>query len=505
MAENIFVSAAPCEVGISAKCVKKYISVLEKYGLSTHSLIMARGNKIFFEKYWEPFNKDFPHRMYSVTKSFVAIAIGFLIEENLVSLDDKISKYFADDIPDDINENVKNQTVRDMLMMSTGFSAKNNDWFSARVDDRVKYYFESSAKKLGLEDEPSRIPGTFFEYDSNGSFILGAMVERISGKSLKDYLQEKLFSKIGVETVKILKCPGGHSWGDSALICTPLDMLKVARFTLNYGNWQGEQILSADYLKEATGKRIDNSIDGNVSLDRFGYGYQFWRTWQDSFFFNGMGCQLMVCVPHKDLIMVYNGDNQGNILAKSIIIDRFFDEIVDNMCDEIVTDDAPFETELKEYTENLKLCHACGDKTSPIVSQINGKTYVLGENRMGIKTVKFEFCGDEGNIEYTNCQGKKVLPFGMCKNVFTLFPQEDYSDEIGSKKAKGNLYKCASSAAWVEERKLGISVQVIDEYFGRLFMSFCFKEDKTIALQFTKCAEDFFNEYYGYADGVAEG
>ena len=91
-----FESAKPCEVGISAKFIKKYVSLLEKYELSTHNVIMIRGNKIFFEKYWEPFNADFAHRMYSISKSFVSLAIGFLLEDGLISLDDKIVKYFQE-------------------------------------------------------------------------------------------------------------------------------------------------------------------------------------------------------------------------------------------------------------------------------------------------------------------------------------------------------------------------------------------------------------------------
>lgn len=502
----MFTYTNPAQAGVSAKQIKKYISILEKYGLSTHSVIMARGNRIFFENYWAPFTRDFQHRQYSATKSFVAIAIGFLVQDGKLSLDDKICDHMKDFIPEDVIPELKNQTIRDMLMMSTGaFVGNRHAWFVERPDDRVKCYFE---KRSGAPGTPGRagakIPGTVFEYDSSGSFVLGALAERLSGKSLMEYLREKLFDKIGVsEGAHFLKCPGGYDWGDSALVCTSMDLLKVARFVLNYGNVNGEQILSESYLKEATGNMINNSLDGSRGYNRFGYGYLFWRTWNDSFFFNGMGCQLAVCVPEKDFILVYNGDNQGfDDLARTVIVDRFFEEIVETAKEETFSDETEDEIALKEYCKGLKLHVADGEKTSDIASAISGKTFILNENPMKMKNIRLTFEGDEGVLDYTNEQGEKSLRFGLGKNVFSDFPQEGYADAVGSVSAPGHCYKCAVSAGWIEKDKLGIMVQVIDEYFGRMYMSVSFKEPGKVAVMCTKTAEDFMNEYAGYANGV---
>ena len=496
----MFKYATPEQCGVSSKSIKKYVSLLEKYGLSTHNVIMARGDKIFFEQYWEPFNADFTHRLYSVTKSFVAIAVGFLIDEGKLSLDGKIVDYFKDDVPENVIKNVKDQTVRDMLMMSTGFPLSRANWFADK-GDRVKFYFNKSSGDINTAGDKSKIPGSFFEYDSNGSFILGALVERISEKTLVEYLREKLFDKIGVsDTIHCLKCPGGHSWSDSALLATPLDLLKVARFTLNYGSWNGEQLLSKEYLKEATSALIDNSADGTVAYNSFGYGYQIWRTWQDSFFFNGMGCQFAICVPHTDMILIYNGDNQGNGNAKNVIIDRFFEEIVDTATDLPLPEDAEAQGELKEYCKGLKLYCLDGKPFSDTASAVSGKEYILENNPMGITKVKFTFDGDGGVFEYTNPRGEKKLPFGMCKNLFVKFP-ESYSDEVGSHIKDGHEYDAAVSAAWREDNLLGIAVQVIDEYFGRLYFAVRFFPDGKIAIQCVKTAEDFFHGYSGYASG----
>ena len=177
----------PEQEGVSSVNIKKYIDILEEHQLSTHNMIMMRGENIFFEKYWEPFGPEFLHRMYSVTKSVVSLAVGFVIQEGLLNLDDKIVDYFEEEsqVPQ-VDENVKVQTIRNMLMMSTAKAP--NGW--THGDDRVRCYFKN--------ENPSRKPGEFFEYDTNSSFVLCALVERLTGMSLMDYMRKKLFDKIGV-------------------------------------------------------------------------------------------------------------------------------------------------------------------------------------------------------------------------------------------------------------------------------------------------------------------
>ena len=484
-----------CEkAGVPAKKIKEYLEYLEKNQLSTHNIIMAKGDDIFFEKYYEPFNKDFLHRMYSVSKSFVSLAVEFAIQDGLFGLDDKIVDYFPKESENVTDENVKNQTIRHMLMMSTAKTPEN--WFLARCSDRVRLYFENKCTN-------SRPSGTIYEYDSTGSFVLGALVEKLTGKLFMDYLREKLFDKIGVsKEAYCLKCPGGYSWGDSAVLCKATDLLKVARFVLNGGKWNGEQLLNEDYIKNAVSSQIDNDYMGIRKLDAQGYGYLFWRTRENSYFMNGMGCQFAVCVPQKDLILVHNGDNDGKLHAKSAVIDGFFDIIVNSMSDCEIEENEKDQKELKAYADSLILQATTESPVSPMEEKINNVEYVLSENPMGIKRVCFVFEGDEGRMEYTNAQGDKTIYMGRCKNVFAKFPQEGYSDEVGSVYAPGNYYDCCASFGWSSEQKLFIKVQIVDKYFGNLNISVGFR-DEYIGIDMRKTAEDFLEEYQGFAGGKA--
>lgn len=488
--------AKPEKCGISSANIEKFIRKLEANHLFTHDVIIAKGDNIIFEKYWKPFDEKFSHRQYSVTKSIVALAIGFAEQDGLVDLDAPISKYFPEESAM-APELMKKQTVKDMLTMRTALIPKN--WLEAKCADRVKFYFENTSV------DNSRPSGTIFQYDSTGSFILGALVERVSGKSFMDYMREKCFDKIGVSReATCLKCPGGHSWGDSALICTPRDMLLMAKFTMNLGKWNGEQLLNEQYVKTAISKVTDNNPSLIYEHNTCGYGYLIWCTYDNSFFFNGMGAQLAVCVPDKELILIYNGDNQGtnNFPSKKNIIDAFFEFIV--KAEQDTSNPEAAEKSLEEYTKDLKLGTIIGESYSPFADKINGKTFTLDANPMNIKWIRFNFDGDKSTFEYENKTGKKTIYFAMGANVFAKFPEEGYSNLVGGEYAPGNFYDCAASAAWIEPRKLGLCVQVIDKYFGKLSMQFGFKDENTVGIYMVKAAENFFNEYQGYAAGYSK-
>lgn len=483
--------AKPEELGISSENILKYIKKLEEKHLIMHDVLIMRGGKLICEAYWKPFHKDFLHRMYSVTKSFIALAVGFLEQDGVISLDDKIAKYFPDEIKNQTDENMRNQTIRNMLMMATAKTERY--WFTAKCADRVRYYFEND-----LPD--SRPAGTIFQYDSSGTFVLGAMVERLTGKTVMEFLREKCLNKIGFsDKAYMLKCPGGHSWGDSALICKPSDLMKAAQFVMNNGKWEGEQLLNEEFVSAATSCLISNNALNGNEFNNQGYGYYFWRTFDNSFAFVGMGNQLAVCVPDKDIVFVCNADNQGKEYGYSTIVDNLFDMVVRPASDKPLPKNEKAEKELADYISSLTLYTAKGEKTAPVKDEINNKTYKMDKNPMGIEKLRFSFDENGGTMFYTNAQGDKELKFGICENAFGKFPQDGYADEVGTQ--KGNRrYDCAASAAWESESSLVLAVQIIDAYFGNVIMHFGFK-DNEVGVFMVKAAEDFLEEYQGYAGG----
>lgn len=490
----MFKTVTPESVGISSALVEKMIRTLNRRGLAMHSVLMMRGEDIFAEYYWKPFDKDFCHRMYSQTKSFVGVAIGLLEEDGKLKLSDPISRYFPEKIEREMPENLKDLTVRDMLMMET--CGNTPSWFRHEDPDRVHLYFAENT---------ARFPGGMrWEYDSPGSQVLSTLVEKLSGMSLFDFLNARIFEKLGTfKTASVLKTKTNDSFGDSAMLCTTRDIASFARFVMNYGTWHGEGLMNEAFLRTATSRLADNDEMGFDGVFMHGYGYQIWRTAYNGFAFNGMGCQLTVCLPEKDLIFTCTADNQGYAEAKSLILTAFYDLIVENIADGPLEEDPAAYARCLALEESLELLHLSGETDSPYADTLNGKVYVCEENPTGITRFSLHFTAENsGELHYTNAQGDKVLPFGLGKNVFGKFPEYGYSDlHAGARTTNGFLYDCAASAAWRESQKLCIKVQIIDKYFGNLFMMFSFKEDRAV-IRMTKTAEDFLDEYTGTFNAI---
>ena len=481
----------PEQAGISSRHVEAFLKKLDACGLATHAVLLLRGNDIFCEAYWAPFHKDFCHRQYSQTKSFVGVAVGLLVEDGLVELDAPICRYFPEYDTPDLKPNLRKQTVRHMLTMQT--CGGPPDWFKAADPDRTHLYMTENSANLA--------PGLRWAYDSAGSQVLSSLVERVSGKSLFDFLNERIFRHLDAfQTASVLQCPNGDSWGDSALLCTPRDMAAFARFVMNYGTWEGKRLMNEDYLREATSPLASNDRMGFDSFETQGYGYQIWCLGKKGFFFNGMGSQLTFCYPEEDLIFVINSDNQGNASAKALIYESFRSCILENLSDPLPEDSAAYAS-LQSHCATLQLAVLAGHDQARFEREypaLQDKVWLCRASKTGITRFSVHFNGDgTGQLRYTNAQGDKVLPFGLGHNVFCKFPEEGYSfDRGGLRDTTGQLYDCAVSAAWRGENRLELRVQIIDRYFGTAIFSVGFHGEDAV-LRMLKTAEDFLDTYNG--------
>ncbi|MBE6786832.1 MAG: serine hydrolase [Ruminococcaceae bacterium] len=484
-----FKKATPESVGINSCEITKMINAINKHNIPLHSLLIARGDKLISENYWAPIKAQDNHRMYSQTKSYVGMAVSQLIAEGKLGLDDKIIDHFPEYLPEEVHPYLAAQTIEHMLNMHTCFT--DCPWFENHDGDRVKYYFSM---------KPVHYPGTVYYYDSTGSFVLGALVQKITGKTFLDYLKDKALTKIGFsENSKVLTCPGGFAWGDSALLCTPMDMLLFARLLANKGEWNGEQLLDRNAVEQTIAVPCSCGGAGGYIFSGLGYGRQVWRTYEDSFSFFGMHCQFMIHNPKTDITMVCTaGCQRGSSgLAKEVIYGSFFDFIVDKAKDTALPESEAYD-ELLALSSSLKLTTVCGNDTSIIADQINGKTFKMEENPMGVKEFTIKLDGKYGEFCYVNAQGNKTIKFGIKENVLQQFPEIGYSKDLGGVRTQDHTYLCAASACWTQDNKFKLLTQIIDEYIGTLDVIVGFNDGKAV-LQMIGDAEDFLKEYNGYA------
>ena len=485
----MFRTISPEKAGISSGKVLEFIKALDEHGLNTHSILMARGNDILAEAYYAPFDAEFKHRMYSISKSFTAIAVGLAEQEGLLSFDDKFMKYFPEYRNSNVDDRYEETTIKDLLTMRSCM-AKIPDWWGK--EDRVKAYFDMTS---------NQISGTNFYYDSAGSFLLACIVEKVTGKLFLEYLKEKVLLEIGFSKDSYcLLAPGGHSHADSGVMCTTRDLLIFARLVMNLGEWNGKQYINKEFMRAAISKQTDNSVAGNVSgYGNMGYGYLIWKAPGDGFAFVGMADQFAICDPKTDFIFIITSENmQSEQASRMLIYHELYKTIIGNLGESLPENEEEYE-KLKAYTSSRKMITLSGGVESSMEAKINGKTYQLEPNDMGIEALKVMFKDGAGTLVYTNADGRNSIRFGMGYNEYGRFPGKKRMSLTASAYEDGD-YACGASAIWCEEAKLHIMVRITDTYLGTLSIVLGFKDDR-VSVAMTRRAQRILDGYNGHAIG----
>lgn len=469
------------DVGIPNDYILNFSKRLEKKHLPMHSIMIMCHDKLVYESFYAPYTRDSLHRMFSVTKSFVSLGIGLLIEEGKLSLDDHIVDFFPDKLPEgQIHPFLQMMTIKDMLEMKS--CHRFTTYKASGVSDWLGSFFTT---------KPTHVPGTNFAYDTSSTHTLGLLIERLSGKKFLDYLRDKFLNELEFsKEAYVLTDPTNMSMGGSGLNCSSLDLLKVFYLVVHKGNWFGKQLLPRDYVEDAVRSHSDNWAKSDVLEEMQGYGYQFWRTSHNGFAMYGMGGQLAVYVPDKDIILITTADAQGRKGGVQLIYDSFWDEIIDKLDNDKDFNETVSDEELLAYANSRKLEVMEASLVSPdsfknCLKAINNRSYeALDENVCTIKkfSINIEEEKSEGVFNYSNAYGDFSLRFGFGHNVIQNF-------------ANYNL-KVAASASLRSDKLLDIKIQVIDEVLGNMYFALNFK-DPYITVMMRKIEEHTFDEYDG--------
>ena len=190
--------STPESQGVSSEALAEFITALDKNVTAIHSVMVVRHGHVIAEAWWKPQTPNTPHVMWSLSKSFTSTAVGLAIADNKLSLDDKITKFFPDDLPAEPSANLKAMRVRDLLTMTAGHEteaklAPNTNWAKAFLAQPVPHE-----------------PGTHFKYNTPATYMLSAIVQKVTGNTVLDYLMPRLFEPLGIEKPKVGQQPAGH-------------------------------------------------------------------------------------------------------------------------------------------------------------------------------------------------------------------------------------------------------------------------------------------------------
>lgn len=533
--------------GISASCIIDTLSEIDIRGISMHSFLLCKDDCLVAEGYYAPVKKDDLHRMFSVTKSFVSIAIGLLQEEGRLSLDDSIVKFFPEYVPNTSETHpwLLATTIRDMLSMRSCHASTTYDKFSSKTD-WVKSFFTVA---------PTHKPGTVFHYDTSATHTLCALVEKLTNMKMLDYLRNKVLNEIGFSQEAYCLTDGsGVSMGGSGLMATSRDLMCFALLILHNGNLNGKQYISADYIKEATSFQTATCVTGPIPSESQGYGLQFWTGEHGSIVCYGMGGQLAILLPEYNTAIVTTADTQGYQGGNQVIYDAIFRHILPELekrqspwtpSDEEKLAFEQFMSKLamRPLNHNKVASEAWNNKSEnvndintsfltnfrPITSSFEG-TYVIkkaSDTAKALdKNIINETIWDEISFEMSepltpSCTGKVSLKCHVFPSIVDSTVDSPVTFEFGFGALKegtlnmtthmGNRadepvpvsMRYAASAEWLSENMLYIRVHLLDTSVGSIHIQAAFGEsDVTIFLR--KQEETLFGEFSGHLYGTRQ-
>lgn len=244
---------------------------------------VTQGGVLTAEKLWD---EECRRNIYSASKSFTSCAVGLAVKEGLLSLDEKLTEAFSEDLPETVGENLQKATVRDLLTMCLGQEEGN------LMGAQRPLYEEDDWVKLSLSIPFVYEPGTHFVYNNVGPYLAGVLVQRRAGCNLVSYLTPRLFKPLGIKRPTWEADPLGNTFGAGGLFLTLSELHKFGLLYLQKGNWNGKQILPETWIEESA------KCQGAGP-----YGYLFWRGEHNSYRADGKYSQLSIIFPDKDAVI----------------------------------------------------------------------------------------------------------------------------------------------------------------------------------------------------------
>ena len=449
--------STPAAEGISTQAIINMMdSLMALPECDIHHVMVMRHGKVVAELHPTPFRAEDSHTLYSASKTFTSLAVGIAIDENLLRLDDRVMTFFPDKRTNRVSDNMADMTVRDLLMMASGvepdWTMRNNsmdwvkDWLAKPVADK---------------------PGSRFQYDSMCTFMLSAIVQRVTGYTMLVYLQKKLFAPMHITVADWETSPDGINTGGWGLRVQAETMAKLGQLLLNKGNWNGEQLVSADYVEAACSRLIDGGAkettpptDGNQ-----GYGYQVWQSkWPGSFRADGAMGQYTVVVPQEDLVVVILGMKLYGHEELACI----WNQLMPGLKTEPLKPENKLQKKLDKLCTNASLQLPKGKK-----GKTQNKLLQLTSNKFGMRQIGL-FLGNASNtmeIEYEAQDSETyVLGYGSWNyNPMTGYPY--YSiNAINRMKGFAHGFTAASAYAWTSPNTLEVRVHYVDWISGMVFV-----------------------------------
>ncbi len=443
----------PEQEGVSATAISRFVEAAGHGKTEFHSFMFVRHGKVVAEGWWNPYMPELKHTLYSTSKSFTAAAVGFALTEGKLQLTDKVVNFFPDDLPNPVPPFLAELTVKDALIMSDG----------QEPDPTPAVVFDQNWARKFFTTPILHEPGTTFLYNSAGTYMLAAIVQKVTGKTVLDYLKPRLFEPLGITGEDWETSSQGVNTGGWGLRLRTEDMAKFGQLYLQGGSWNGRQILPQSWVKEATTVKImqdpgapQSKKDSSDWLQ--GYCYQMWRCRHNGVRADGAFGQFIILLPDEDAVIAIQAETPD----MQDEINLVWEYLLPAMHAGSLPADPDADARLKKQLAALALAPAKSAAAGK--DPFNGRTYTLEPNTKKMKAVSFKRVGD--NIELTIRGDTATYPIGFGDGRWNT----GYTTRSGPNLLTGAIhhdvglpaFRYAGSCQWIDDRTLKLVLRYIE-------------------------------------------
>ncbi|HQL49759.1 MAG TPA: serine hydrolase [Kiritimatiellia bacterium] len=448
--------------GISSGAILGWVEAVESNVDALHSFVLLRHGKIVAEGWWAPFEKERPHMLYSLSKSFTSTAVGFAVEEGRLSLDDTVVSFFPDKVPERPSENLAKMRVRDLLCMGSGNA---NDTFTPMKEgaetDWIKVFFAQP-----VEHEP----GTFFRYNTGVTYMLSAIVQKATGQKVADYLKPRLFTPLGMEKPAWETSAQGITTGGYGLKVRTRDIAALGQLYLQKGMWNGKRLLSEKWVAAATDRQISNGDNPESDWSQ-GYGFQFWRCRHNAFRGDGAFGQYCLVMPDQDAVLAITsglGDMQQ-------VLNLIWANLLPGIRAQALPADDASQARLTDKLSKLTLRPAQGQSESAASAGTLGKTFVFDNNEKGLQALSLNRDGQGLYLTIRNAHGEQRLDCGFGRwSTGELTFEKSLTAPLNTTNGRQPV---AASGAWLAPNLFQAVIYFCETPY-RLTLTLRFKDDR---------------------------
>lgn len=369
-AANPLPRSAPEAQGVSSAGLLDLVNTLDQQIDGMHSVMIARHGCVIAEGWWTPYDAEHNHVLYSLSKSFTSSAVGFAVAEGKLSIDDEVLKFFPEDVPTNTSGNLKAMRVRDLLMMSTGHEEE-----PPTSPDTV------SAKSFLAQQVPY-LPGTHFKYNTAATFMQSAIVQKVSGQTVLDFLGPRLFEPLGIDHPVWDANFQGISLGGYGLRVRTEDIAKFGQLYLQHGRWNGKQLLPPEWVAMATARQTSNGSNPKSDWNQ-GYGFQFWRCRHNAYRGDGAFGQYCLVMPEQDAVVAIT----SGVKDMQAVLNVIWDKLLPAVQPKTLRRNPAASQQLKDKLARLELRPARGSATSALSSKVLNRKYVFPANEQKFESL----------------------------------------------------------------------------------------------------------------------